>query len=105
MHTREEEIINEWGGVCHMSGLASSGVTVKVSDLSWALFTTTLNGFPILSPIISIICKYPINHHQPREALNPPKKHLAGCLLFVNQMENKCRTNKLLPSYCLILFI
>jgi hypothetical protein len=40
----------------HISGLDSSGITVKVTRLSLALFTTAFMGTPTLSPIISIIC-------------------------------------------------
>lgn len=40
----------------HMSGFASSGITVKVWVTLFALFTTALKGFPTLSLIISITC-------------------------------------------------
>ena len=49
-------VLNRRVVVCHISDLDSSGITVKVTILSLALFTATFMGTPTLSPIISIIC-------------------------------------------------
>lgn len=40
----------------HISGLASSGMTVNFTTSLFALLTTTFSGFPIRSSIISTIC-------------------------------------------------
>ena len=39
-----------------ISGLVSSGTTVKVTTLSFVLLMTTFIGVPTWSPIMSIIC-------------------------------------------------
>lgn len=38
----------------HISGFASTGMTVNVSRTLFGLFTTTLKGFPIPSSTISV---------------------------------------------------
>lgn len=94
-----EDIFTKIINVFHISGFASSGITVKFTTTSFGLFRTTSKGLPTLSPIISTICHAFMNYmeHQHIEE----QRHIKNCnetLIFQDLFLSKYRNQSLTTS-------